>query len=130
MLKCPYELFQLLSAKQFPARQTSLFDPGLQLSVCRTALFGPWSSYRIVEEQAWILDPWCRRVTPSIREIQPAQNLDLGRPGPRLYPELLAGIRHRGVFRVLRKRKWVVLGCLVTIFSVVAIASLKMTPGL
>ena len=30
--------------------------------------------------------------------------------------------------RILLKRKWVILSCLVTIFSVVAIASLKMTP--
>src|SRR5208282_4302705 len=30
--------------------------------------------------------------------------------------------------RVLVKRKWIVISCLLTIFSVIAIASLKMTP--
>ncbi len=65
---------------------------------------------------------------PVIREIQPAQSLDLGRPmGPRLYPDLPS---QESAFseslRILLKRKWWIVGCLVTIFSVVAIASLKM----
>lgn len=65
---------------------------------------------------------------PVIREIQPTPNLDLGRStGPRLYPDLPSQESPLGEsFRILRKRKWVILGCLVTIFSVVAIASLKM----
>jgi succinoglycan biosynthesis transport protein ExoP len=76
---------------------------------------------------------------PNVREMQPA-NVDFGRngagangfsgnPGPRIYPELLSQESALGEYiRVLVKRKWTVLACLVTIFSVVAIASLKMTP--
>jgi polysaccharide biosynthesis transport protein len=67
---------------------------------------------------------------PHVREVQPPQGLDLTRQGgPRIYPELPA---HESALneslRVLVKRKWVVIGCLVAVFSVVAIASLKMTP--
>src|SRR5450631_736725 len=67
---------------------------------------------------------------PVIRELEPRPGSDLGRQtGPRLYPDLLSQESAIGEqFRVLRKRKWIILGCLVTIFSVVAIASLKMTP--
>ena len=67
--------------------------------------------------------------TPNIRELQPL-GADLGRAtGPRIYPELLSQESALGEYiRVLIKRKWTVLACLVTIFSLVAIASLKMTP--
>src|SRR5579863_10473349 len=72
--------------------------------------------------------------TPNVREMQPVAP-DLGRnsgqinPGPRVYPELLSQESALGEYvRVLVKRKWTVLACLVTIFSLVAIASLKMTP--
>jgi succinoglycan biosynthesis transport protein ExoP len=64
-----------------------------------------------------------------IRELPPTPTLDLGRLGPRLYADLPPQESAIGdSIRVLQKRKWVVLICLVTIFSVVAIASLKMTP--
>src|SRR5947209_15463059 len=65
-----------------------------------------------------------------IREMQPAAGLDLGRQVvPRLYPDLPAQESALGEYlRVLIKRKWIVLSCLATIFAVVAIASLKMTP--
>lgn len=65
-----------------------------------------------------------------VREIQPAGGLDLSRPGgPRLYPELPSQESAVGEYlRILSKRKWVVLSCLFTIFSLVAIASLRMTP--
>src|SRR5712671_155139 len=65
-----------------------------------------------------------------VREMQPAPGFDLGRPaGPRLYPEIPSHDSAIGEYlRVLLKRKWIVLSCLVTIFTVVAIASLKMTP--
>jgi exopolysaccharide transport family protein len=55
---------------------------------------------------------------------------DLGRTsGPRVYPELASQESAiRDYLRVLLKRKWTVLACLFTVFSVVAIASLKMTP--
>jgi exopolysaccharide transport family protein len=66
---------------------------------------------------------------PGLREMQPS-TADLGRSGgPRVYPELLSQESALGEYvRVLVKRKWTVLACLVTIFSLVAIASLKMTP--
>jgi polysaccharide biosynthesis transport protein len=62
-----------------------------------------------------------------VREMQPA---DFGRTsGPRGYPELASQESAvRDYLRVLLKRKWTVLACLITVFSVVAIASLKMTP--
>jgi exopolysaccharide transport family protein len=64
-----------------------------------------------------------------VREIQPAI-LDFGRANtPQAYPELLSQESALGEYlRVLLKRKWTVLACLFTIFSVVALASLKMTP--
>jgi polysaccharide biosynthesis transport protein len=62
-----------------------------------------------------------------VREMQPA---DIGRmSSPRVYPELaFQESAIRDYLRVLLKRKWTVLACLFTVFSVVAIASLKMTP--
>src|SRR5580704_4796762 len=65
----------------------------------------------------------------TIREMQSAA-ADFGRtPGPRIYPELPAQESSLGEYiRVLVKRKWTVLACLITIFSVVAIASLKIKP--
>jgi uncharacterized protein involved in exopolysaccharide biosynthesis len=66
---------------------------------------------------------------PMLREVQPA-TVDMGRNfGPRIYPDLPAQESTLGEYvRVLIKRKWTVLACLVTIFSLVAIASLKMRP--
>ena len=66
---------------------------------------------------------------PAVREMQTAQGTELSRPPvPHLYPQQLPA--HESAvgeyFRVLLKRKWIVLGCLITIFSVVAIASLRM----
>jgi polysaccharide biosynthesis transport protein len=62
--------------------------------------------------------------------VQPNQSMELGQPGgPRVYSDLPPQESALGEsLRVLIKRKWVVVICLVTIFSVVAIASLKMTP--
>ncbi|MGA8273951.1 MAG: polysaccharide biosynthesis tyrosine autokinase [Candidatus Sulfotelmatobacter sp.] len=66
--------------------------------------------------------------TTIIREMQPI-GADLKSAGPRVYPELLSQESALGEYiRVLVKRKWTVIACLVTIFSLVAIASLKMTP--
>jgi exopolysaccharide transport family protein len=64
-----------------------------------------------------------------VREMQPVAP-DFGKStGPRIYPELLSQESALGEYiRVLLKRKWTVLACLLTIFSVVAVASLKMTP--
>ena len=74
--------------------------------------------------------PLVQASNPGVREIQPTQGLDLGNAGgPRLYPQLPSQESASGIsIRVLLKRKWIVLACLITIFSVVAIASLKMTP--
>lgn len=66
----------------------------------------------------------------TVRELQPSQILDLGRPtSSRIYPELSPNESVAAEYlRILIKRKWIVLGCFTTIFSVVAIASLKTTP--
>jgi len=68
--------------------------------------------------------------SPMVREMQPGQDPGLGRPaGHPIYPELPSHESTLGEYvRVLVKRKWLVVACLTTIFSVVAIASLKMTP--
>jgi exopolysaccharide transport family protein len=73
--------------------------------------------------------PLVQANTPTVREMQPAGG-DFGRSiGPRVYPELVSQESALGEYaRVLMKRKWTVLACVFTIFSVVAIASLKMTP--
>jgi polysaccharide biosynthesis transport protein len=67
---------------------------------------------------------------PAVREMQPTPGMGPGTPnGPHLYPELPSHESAIGEsLRILLKRKWVILSCLITIFSVVAIASLKMTP--
>jgi polysaccharide biosynthesis transport protein len=73
--------------------------------------------------------PLVQANNPTVREMQPAA-ADLGRSiSPRVYPELLSQESALGEYiRVLLKRKWTVLACLFTIFSIVAVASLKMTP--
>src|SRR5579871_4102329 len=65
-----------------------------------------------------------------IREVQPGVGFDASRPaGPTIYPQLPPHESAIGEYiRVLIKRKWLVLACLGTIFSAVAIASLKMSP--
>jgi succinoglycan biosynthesis transport protein ExoP len=68
--------------------------------------------------------------SPAVRELQPSPNLEFGRPaGAPFYPTFPAHESGAGEYlRLLLKRKWVVIGCFATIFSVVAIASLKTTP--
>jgi len=64
-----------------------------------------------------------------VREMQPNSAFDSGRPGAPIYPQLPAHESALGEYiRVLIKRKWLVFACLGTIFSVVAIATLRMTP--
>jgi succinoglycan biosynthesis transport protein ExoP len=65
-----------------------------------------------------------------VRELQPSPGFDLGRPaGPQIYPQLPPHESALGEYvRILIKRKWLVFTCLGVIFSVVAIASLRMTP--
>ncbi len=64
--------------------------------------------------------------SPIVREIQPSA--DLGRTaGPQIYPQLPSHESALGEYaRTLFKRKWLVVGCLAAVFSVVAIASLRM----
>ena len=73
--------------------------------------------------------PLVKANNPTVREMQPA-GVEFGRSaGPRIYPELPSQESALGDhLRVLLKRKWTVLICLFTIVSVVAIASLKMSP--
>jgi len=67
-----------------------------------------------------------RGTTSAIREVPPTGSFEFGPPlQPRL-PSQEPALRED--FRVLIKRKWTVIGCLVTIFSLVAVASFKMTP--
>jgi len=74
--------------------------------------------------------PLVQANNPSFREIQPVAPAEFGKPiSPRIYPEFSAQESALGEYiRVLLKRKWTVLACLLSIFSLVAIASLKMTP--
>jgi succinoglycan biosynthesis transport protein ExoP len=65
---------------------------------------------------------------PTVREIQPTPGLDLGRPaGPPIYPQTPNHESAIGEYwHVLRKHWWIIAACVATIFSVVAIASLRM----
>jgi len=64
----------------------------------------------------------------GVREMQPAQNYDYAQPVSiqTWHPPQESALRE--YLRVLIKRKFVVLGCLVAIFGAVLVASLKMTP--
>ena len=74
--------------------------------------------------------PLVQANNPIVREI-PAQGLDLGTSvAPHSYPQLHLPSHESAIseyWRVFKKRKWVVIACLATVFSVVAIASLRMT---
>jgi len=73
--------------------------------------------------------PLVQANNPAVRELQPTSMDFGGSAGTRIYAELLpqeSALRES--VRTLVKRKWTVLACLCTIFSVVALASLKMTP--
>jgi exopolysaccharide transport family protein len=73
--------------------------------------------------------PLVQADNPTVREMQ-SMTADLARNmAPRIYPELPSQESTLGEYiRVLHKRKWTVLACLITIFSIVAIASFKMQP--
>ena len=65
----------------------------------------------------------------EIRAIQPSNPADITPAGPAGHswqPSQESALRE--YLRVLIKRKWTVLGCLLTIFGATLIASLKMTP--
>ncbi len=66
--------------------------------------------------------------SPAVREMLPNQTLSMGTPsGPQLYPDLRTHDSPIGEsIRILRKRIWIVVTCLASIFSVVAIGSLKL----
>jgi exopolysaccharide transport family protein len=65
---------------------------------------------------------------PGLREVHPGQNYEYGQPVSvqTWHPPQESALRE--YLRVLIKRKFVVMGCLVAIFGAVLIASLKMTP--
>jgi polysaccharide biosynthesis transport protein len=67
---------------------------------------------------------------PVVRQMPSGQGFDPGRGAgmpvyPQMAPQESTAVEY---LRILIKRKWIVLGCLLTIFAVVTIASLKMTP--
>jgi succinoglycan biosynthesis transport protein ExoP len=65
----------------------------------------------------------------AIREAAPTNPFEFGPSAPQLQPWLPPQESAlREYLRVLIKRKWTVLGCLAAIFSIVAVASFKMTP--
>lgn len=76
------------------------------------------------------LGPLVQASNSIVRDNPLSPGLDLGRaPGPYIYPDLPSHESALGhSFRLLVKRKWVVISCLATIFSIVAIATLRMTP--
>ena len=72
-----------------------------------------------------------RGTTSTIREVDPTNSFEFGPTGPPLQPWLPSQESAiREYFRVLIKRKWTVVGCLITIFGIVAVASFKMTSDL
>jgi succinoglycan biosynthesis transport protein ExoP len=76
------------------------------------------------------LGPLIPRNGDALRELQPTEPAELFKPvGSALYNALPAQESTlREYLRVLIKRKWLVIGCVVGIFAVVAIASLRQTP--
>jgi exopolysaccharide transport family protein len=66
----------------------------------------------------------------GFREIQPVEHTEFIKPvGPGLYTVLPSQESVlREYLRVLLKRKWMIIACVVGIFAVVAIASLRQTP--
>src|SRR6266403_1803490 len=66
----------------------------------------------------------------GFRDIQPAEPTELIKPvGPGLYnvlPSQESAVRE--YLRVLLKRKWIIIACVVGIFMAVAVASLRQTP--
>jgi exopolysaccharide transport family protein len=66
----------------------------------------------------------------GFRDIQPAQPTELIKPvGPGLYTVLPSQESTlREYLRVLIKRKWIIMACVMGIFAAVAIASLRQTP--
>jgi succinoglycan biosynthesis transport protein ExoP len=72
--------------------------------------------------------PLVQANSTAIRELQPTAAFDVGRTS-RLYSDLPPQESAVGEYlRVLLKRKWIVVGCLLTIFTVVAIATLRQVP--
>lgn len=76
------------------------------------------------------LEPLVPRSNDGLREVHPAEAAELLKPiGSALYNVLPAQeSTMREYLRVLIKRKWLVICCVVGIFAVVAIASLRQTP--
>jgi len=76
------------------------------------------------------LGPLVPRNNDEMRELRPSEGTELLKPlGSALYNVLPAQESSlREYLRVLIKRKWLVIACIVGIFAAVAIASLRQTP--
>src|SRR5579863_8267683 len=89
MLKCrsnsPVTQCETSSPRDGPASSNRDSVVDIQHSPVRA-----WSSDKLVEEQAWILDPWCRRITRLFAKFSPQT------------------VSTRGAFRVYRS----ILNCL------------------
>ena len=67
--------------------------------------------------------------SPAIREVVPGAQFEFNPPTAHIQTWLPHRSPHCAEYlRVLIKRKWTVMGCLLTIFTIVTIATLKMTP--
>jgi len=116
--------------EKFPGDEPAIESPALL--EFRVRLIGPVEAKRVlklIEEKAWIQGRCCTPIPQLFAKSSRRAGTLEGRSAPSIYPELHAQESTVGEFvRVLVKRKWTVLACLFTIFLVVAIASLKMTP--
>ena len=67
---------------------------------------------------------------PVVREMQPVAGVEFGRPmDPSFYPQVPSQGSTLGEYlRILHKHKWTIVACFLTVFTVVAIASFRMTP--
>ncbi len=106
--------------------------PGNFVEIVAIQSFLTGSGDSFVEEQEWISDPSYRRITiRCIRDIHHALRAWTS-ADPRVRSCTSQLPSHESAIgesiRILLKRKWVVISVLVTIFVLVAIASLKMTP--
>jgi len=76
------------------------------------------------------LDPLVPRNIDGLRKLQATEPAEFLKPIGSVFPTVLPPQEStlREYMRVLIKRKWMVVSCLVGIFTVVAIASLRQTP--
>ena len=105
MLECPTNS-PVHQCETIPCAIDQPLRPGTYVVRVQISLFGLCEfGNKIVEEQAWISDPWCRRITRLFAKYSPVQGLDLGTAGgPRIYPQLPSHESAVGEYvRVLRQ---------------------------